>query len=88
MSVTGGFSLRSVASQIGFGVLLVAALFWFVQARRVPTNVVAARDCENRYAEARTAADSLSVDQRVLVFADRSNPNRTCRDLRLEGRLQ
>jgi hypothetical protein len=83
------FTVRGALGQLAFGILVLVAFVWFIQVRRVPSNLVAVRDCENRYAEARTQADTALVDLRELVFQDPAKKGviETCGVLRKSGRL-
>jgi len=67
---------------------VLAVLLWFVQMRRAPLQLLERRDCETAYAAAKTAADSLAVDARQPLDANRSDRGAvTCGELRRAGRM-
>jgi hypothetical protein len=74
------------ATQLGGIIVVVALILWFVQMRKAPTNLLQRRDCERAYAEARTAADTATVDQRRPILGQ-STDTLTCGTLRRAGRL-
>ena len=86
---TGSNKAHPVWSGLAGAVIAVAFLFWFLQIRSSPARVVALRQCENRYAAARTRLDSLAVDT-LQVLQDRSTEvlHETCGALRRAGRLR
>jgi hypothetical protein len=65
---------------------MVALILWFVQMRKAPTNLLQRRDCERAYADARSAADTATVDQRRPVLGQ-SSDTVTCGAFRRAGRL-
>ena len=65
-------------------VLAIAALWWFLRSNTSP----AVRECLRRYAEARTAADSLAVDSTVTTLAERETIPRSCGFMRTSSRWQ
>ena len=72
--------------QLGGIIVIVALILWFVQMRKAPTNLLQRRDCERAYADARTAADTATVDQRRPVLGQ-SSDTITCGTFRRAGRL-
>ena len=63
-------------------VVLILVL-WYLQARRTPMQLLARRDCENAYAAARTHAETLAVDARQPLGANRRDSLAvTCGSLR------
>ena len=72
--------------QLGGIIVIVALILWFVQMRKAPTNLLQRRDCERAYADARTAADTATVDERRPVLAQ-SSDTITCGTFRRAGRL-
>jgi len=72
--------------QLGGIIVIVALILWFVQMRKAPTNLLQRRDCERAYADARTAADTATVDQRRPVLGQ-SSDTVTCGTFRRAGRL-
>ena len=72
--------------QLGGIIVVVALILWFVQMRKAPTNLLQRRDCERAYADARTAADTATVDQRRPVLGQ-SSDTITCGTFRRAGRL-
>jgi hypothetical protein len=67
---------------------VVAVILWFIQMRKAPMQLLERRDCQNAYANARTAAESAAVDVRQPLGADRPDSlAQTCGDLRKAGRL-
>lgn len=62
-------------------------ILWFVQMRKAPTNLLQRRDCERAYADARTASDTATVDQRRPVLGQ-STDTLTCGAFRRAGRLR
>lgn len=75
------------ASQLGAIFVIVALILWFVQMRKAPTNLLQRRDCERAYADARTASDTATVDQRRPVLGQ-SNDTLTCGAFRRASRLR
>lgn len=73
---------RNLVGQLVMGFLVLVAFVWLLQVGRAPLHLVALRDCENAYAAARTAADTLVVDERPLVVGQR----KTCGGLRIPVR--
>jgi hypothetical protein len=68
--------------------VMLAVLLWFVQMRRAPMRLLEQRDCQNAYAGAKTAAESLAVDTRQPLDAGRADRGAvTCGELRRAGRL-
>jgi hypothetical protein len=66
----------------------VVVIVWFMQARKAPMQLLERRDCENRYAAARTAAETLVVDyQRPLDSQRPDTVPLVCGTLRKAGRL-
>ena len=51
----------------------VVVILWYIQARRTPLKLLERRDCENAYAAARTAPDTLAVDARQPLGAHRTD---------------
>ena len=79
---------RSWVGQIVTVFVVLAVLLWFVQMRRAPMQLLEQRDCQNAYAAARAAADSLAVDARQPLDANRTDRGAvTCGELRRAGRL-
>ena len=67
---------------------VLAVLLWFIQMRRAPMQLLERRDCQHAYAAAKTAADSLLVDARQPLDANRTDRGAvTCGELRKMGRL-
>jgi hypothetical protein len=60
----------------------VAALLWFLQARRAPVQLLEWRDCEHAYATARTSADTAAVDALQPLSPRRGATAVTCGALR------
>jgi type II secretory pathway pseudopilin PulG len=80
-----------VVAVLLFGVVALALLAWWTSRITVQRQRRAIADCRQRYAEARSAADSGLVD---MVYIESYRPraagrraSRTCGDLRLAGRL-
>ena len=85
-------SPRPVTAVLLFGVVALALLAWWTSRVTVQRQLRAIADCRQRYAEARSAADSGLVD---MVYLESYRPqaagrraSRTCGDLRLAGRLK
>lgn len=74
------------AGQLGALVVMVALILWFVQMRNAPTNLLQRRDCGRAYADARSAAETATVDQRRPVVGQ-SSDTVTCGAFRRAGRL-
>ena len=74
------------AGQLWGIIVIVALILWFVQMRKAPSNLLQRRDCERAYAEARTAADTATVDQRRPILGQ-STDTLTCGTFRRAGRL-
>jgi hypothetical protein len=55
---------RTWSGQIVGLLVALAAIAWFIQMRRAPTQLLEKRDCQRAYAAARTAAETLAVDAR------------------------
>ena len=74
----------------GPAIIVLVTFLWLLLLRQGPTNVIAARDCENRYKLAASAADSAIIDDQPLVVAvpPRSRAPSTCGALRAMGRLK
>lgn len=70
-------------------VLVVIVVFlWFLQMRSAPMQLLERRACENSYREARTAAETLTVDARNPIERQPSSTtSATCGALRKAGRL-
>lgn len=64
--------------------LAIVVFIWFLQMRRTPIRLMERRVCEHRYADARTAAETLAIDARPPM-AD--GAALTCGALRKSGRL-
>jgi len=74
--------------QIITALVVIVVFLWFLQARSAPMQILERRACENAYREARTAADTLTVDARNAI--ERQPPSTTaatCGALRKAGRL-
>lgn len=71
---------RSLFIRIAIPLLIVFAFVWALQLGKAPRHVMARRDCENRYAQARTAAETLAVDRQAPVMQARSRDTvpKTC----------
>jgi len=67
---------------------VLALIFWFVQMRKAPTNLLQRRDCERAYEEAPTASDSAVVDQRHPVIGQSRRDTLTCGSFRRAGQLR
>jgi hypothetical protein len=66
----------------------IVVFLWFLQVRSAPTQLLERRACENAYREARTAAETLSVDARNPIERQpASTTAATCGALRKAGRL-
>jgi len=63
--------------------LVLLAFLWVIRLKQLPRNVIVVRDCENRYDQARTRVDTMTVDQQPT--ADRLD---TCGTLRRAGRVR
>jgi len=63
--------------------LVLLAFLWVIRVNQLPRKVVVVRDCENRYGQARSKLDTMTVDQQLT--ADRSD---TCGAMRRAGRLR
>ena len=61
----------SLFMRIALPLLVLAAFVWFLQLGKAPKEIMARRDCERRYAEARTAAETLAVDGQFPVIQSR-----------------
>jgi hypothetical protein len=78
----------SWTGQIFTLLVVLAVLLWFVQMRRAPMQLLEQRDCQHAYADAHSAAESLAVDARQPLEANRSDRGAvTCGELRRGGRL-
>jgi hypothetical protein len=79
---------RTWLGQIAIVLVGVVVILWFMQARKAPLQLLERRDCENRYAAARTAVDTLAVDsQRPLDSQRPDTLPLTCGALRRAGVL-
>ena len=88
MSKRASPNQHSWTGQIVGVFLVVAVILWFVQMRRAPMQLLERRDCQNAYATARTAADSVAVDARQPLDAHRTGKRTiTCGELRKAGHL-
>ena len=83
--------LRPWVRQLINVVLAIVVLIWFLQMRRTPMRLMERRVCEHRYADARTAAETLEVDARPPIESQRpyttDTAALTCGALRKSGRL-
>ena len=80
--------VERLVGQIITVLVVILVFLWFLQARSAPMQILERRACENAYREARTAADTLTVDARNTI--GRQPPNTvgaTCGALRKAGRL-
>ena len=69
-------------------VLVIVILWWFFRMYGTPRSVMEQRACQRAYEDARTAADTLAVDARPPVPAQRPDSlTLTCGALRKAGRL-
>ena len=73
--------------QLGGVIVVVALILWFVQMRKAPGRLLERRDCERAYAEARTASDSLIVDERQPIPGRSRADTLTCGALRRAGQF-
>ena len=78
--------IRAWVGQLGGILVVLALILWFVQMRKAPTNLLQRRDCERAYADARTAADTATVDQRRPLVGQATD-TLTCRAFRRTDRL-
>ena len=76
------------AGQIGGVIVVLALIFWFVQMRKAPTDLLQRRDCERGYEESHTASDSAVVDQRHPVIGQSRGDTLTCGTFRRGGQLR
>lgn len=68
--------------ELGIGAVVLLAFLWFLQVRTQPARLIVRRDCENRYADARTSGDSSGVDRMPLIIPPRDSlAARTCGQL-------
>ena len=80
--------VERLVGQIITVLVVIIVFLWFLQARSAPMQLLERRACENAYREARTAADTLTVDARNPI--ERQPPSTTtatCGALRKAGRL-
>jgi hypothetical protein len=70
--------------RIAIPLLVVFAFVWALQLGKAPRNLMARRDCENRYAQARSAAETLAVDRQAPVIqpGSRDTVQATCGSIR------
>lgn len=73
--------------QIGGIIVVLAIIFWFVQMRQAPMNLLKRRDCERAYDGVRTAAESAMVDRRHPILGGSQVDTLTCGSLRKSGQL-
>lgn len=92
MASSAPLSPRPVAAVLLLGVVALALLAWWTSRVTVQRQLRAIADCRQRYAAARSSADSGLVD---MVYLESYRPqaagrraSRTCGDLRLAGRLK
>ena len=74
--------------QFGGVIVILALILWFIQMRKAPGRLLERRDCERAYAEARTASDSLIVDQRQPIPGRTRTDTLTCGALRGADQLR
>jgi len=66
----------------------IVVFLWFIQMRRAPMQLIERRACEHFYQDARTAAETLAIDGRPPIPAQRPDTlTLTCGALRKAGRL-
>ena len=81
--------MKNPLGQIVIAILAVVAFAWFMQMGKAPVHILVRRDCENRYAQARTRADTLVVDHFVPPLEQpRDTLSATCGALRGAGSLR
>ena len=69
MTQTLGKRAQNVVGQMAIAIVIAVAFVWVMQMGKAPTQILARRDCENRYAQAHTRADTLAVDRFVSPLA-------------------
>ncbi len=79
--------VERLVGQIITVLVVIVVFLWFLQARSAPMQVLERRACENAYREARTAADTLTVDARNPIEGRPTRSGATCGALRKAGRL-
>ena len=87
MSQTTKKGPGDILGQLAIGLLVIAAFVWLMQAGKAPMQVLVRRDCENRYLQARTSADTVAVDHQVSPLLQRDTAGKTCGALRAAGAL-
>jgi hypothetical protein len=92
MAVSGIPSARPVVTILLLGIIVLVASAWWTSQAAVRSQRRAVTECRQRYAAARTLADSGQVDMVRLQGSwgrvAGKGASRTCGDLRLAGRLK
>jgi len=79
---------QNLVGQIAVAILVMVGFFWFMQMGRAPIQVMVRRDCENRYRQAHSRADTAAIDQQVSPLEQgRVTVGKTCGALRAAGAL-
>ncbi len=81
-------SWQNLVGQVTIAILVIIGFFWFLQMGKAPIQVMARRDCENRYRRAHSRADTAAIDQQVSPLEQgRDTVGKTCGALRAAGAL-
>lgn len=73
---------------LGGALVAIALVFWFVSVRSGPTALVARRQCQELYNNARSSADSAVADTMHTVNGGAIRDSVTCGELRARGELR
>jgi len=78
----------NLVGQVAVAIIAMVGFFWFMQMGRAPIQVMVRRDCENRYRQAHSRADTGAIDQQVSPLEQgRDTVGKTCGALRAAGAL-
>jgi hypothetical protein len=78
----------NLVGQVAVAILVMVGFFWFMQMGRAPIQVMVRRDCENRYRQAQSRADTAAIDRQVSPLEQgRDTVGKTCGALRAAGAL-
>ncbi len=92
MAGSGTVSLRPMLVVLLLGALALALLAWWTSQATIRRERRSIADCRQRYAGARSLADSGAVDMVYLkTYWEQTaggRASRTCGDLRLAGKLR
>ena len=79
----------TLLTQLAAVAVALLIVYWFLQARSIPSAVLSQRECERAYQAASTLADTQQVDARepAMQRRERAGPAVNCGTLRRTGRL-